>query len=34
MAEAASKVPVKTEQKAPERATAMQAWRPLREPAS
>ncbi len=29
MAEAASKVPVKTEQKAPERATAMQAWRPF-----
>jgi HSP20 family protein len=29
MAEAASKVPVKTEQKAPARATAMQAWTPL-----
>ena len=29
MAEAASKVPVKAEQKAPERATAMQAWRPF-----
>jgi len=29
MAEAASKVPVRTEQKAPERATAVQAWPPL-----
>jgi HSP20 family protein len=29
MAEAASKVPVKTEQKARERATALQAWRPF-----
>ena len=29
MAEAASKVPVKTEQNAPERATAMRAWQPL-----
>ena len=29
MTEAASKVPVKTEQKAPARATAMQAWTPL-----
>ena len=29
MAEAAGKVPVKTEQKAPERATAVQAWPPL-----
>jgi HSP20 family protein len=29
MAEAASKVPVKTEEKAPERAAALQAWRPF-----
>ena len=29
MTEAASKVPMKTEQKAPARATAMQAWTPL-----
>ncbi len=29
MAEAASKVPVKTEEKTPELATALQAWRPL-----
>ena len=29
MAEAAGKVPVKTEQKAPERATAVQAWPPF-----
>jgi HSP20 family protein len=29
MAEAASKVPVKTEQKAPARATAMRAWSPF-----
>ena len=29
MAEAATKVPVKTEEKAPERASALQAWRPF-----
>lgn len=29
MAEAATKMPVKTEEKAPERATALEAWRPF-----
>ena len=29
MAEAATKVPVKTQEKAPERASALQAWRPF-----